>query len=191
MTVQNDSATLVRKVLPPALCAQLRSDLDWAVANRPSGEGSANFHPRMFELSAANLSLFELEPIVSFAEALIDPNCHVVHNNSFTSPPDPGGKGGWHQDDRLHLSTADGKPLPPTVRLAVQLFTANYVRRPPHPAAPPRPPIVYIAHPWAMAACGRMGQILTDVDTPECVPQQSAATFLVRASLLMSGCRGP
>ena len=41
-------------VLPPALCAQLRSDLDWALAN--SGEAGGHFPPRMFELSAANLS---------------------------------------------------------------------------------------------------------------------------------------
>ena len=59
----------------------------------------------MFELSAANLSLFEIEPICSFAEALIDPNCHVVHNNSFTSPPNPEGKGGWHQV-RRHRAVA-------------------------------------------------------------------------------------
>lgn len=113
----------------------------------------------MFELSAANLSLFEIEPIVSFvkypclvvnfwvrelpfaadssefaglqAEALIDGNCHVVHNNSFTSPGGKtDGKGGWHQDDRPHVTTTDGKPLPSTTRLAVQLFTANYVSFP-------------------------------------------------------------
>ena len=84
-------------VLPPALCAQLREDLDWVLANRPAGEGSDTFHPRMFELSASNLSLFEIEPICSFAEALIGgspgrrdgpiavrpQSVHVVHNNSF------------------------------------------------------------------------------------------------------------
>ena len=49
----------------------------------------------MFELSAANLSLFEIEPICSFAEALISPNCHVVHNNSFKSRSEGGGISGW------------------------------------------------------------------------------------------------
>lgn len=123
-----DGFIYVEKVLPPALCAQLRADLDWSTKHAPAGEGTDTFHPRMFELSAANLSLFELEPIVSFAEALIDRNCHVVHNNSFTSPGgNLAGKGGWHQDDRPHVTTVDGRPLPPTVRLAVQLFTANYI----------------------------------------------------------------
>ena len=63
-----DGFLYLPSVLPPALCAQLRDDLDWSLANRPAGEGSDTFHPRMFELSAANLSLFELEPICSFAE---------------------------------------------------------------------------------------------------------------------------
>lgn len=52
-------------------------------------------HPRMFEHSAANLSLFDIEPIVSFAEALISPACHVVHNNSFISHTGGGGISGW------------------------------------------------------------------------------------------------
>jgi hypothetical protein len=114
-----DGFLYLPSVLPPALCAQLRDDLDWSLANRPAGEGSDTFHPRMFELSAANLALFELEPICSFAEALIGggpdgaiagrpQSCHVVHNNSFKTLAKSGGdvyekgKGGWHQGTFMH-----------------------------------------------------------------------------------------
>ena len=48
----------------------------------------------MFEVSRANLRLFELEPVVSFAEALIDGPCHVIHNNSFRTYPGGGITGG-------------------------------------------------------------------------------------------------
>ena len=99
--MRRDGFLFLPKVLPPALTAQLRADLDWVLESNPademggSPEDSIHFHPRLFELSAANLSLFELEPICSFAEALISPNCHVVHNNSFKSRSEGGGISGW------------------------------------------------------------------------------------------------
>jgi ectoine hydroxylase-related dioxygenase (phytanoyl-CoA dioxygenase family) len=80
--------------------------------------------PRAFEHSRANLSLFDLEPIVSLAEALVSPDCHVIHNNSFKTPPG-GGLSTWHQDDPPHYLVTDGRP-PVNVRLPVLFFTANY-----------------------------------------------------------------
>jgi ectoine hydroxylase-related dioxygenase (phytanoyl-CoA dioxygenase family) len=78
----------------------------------------------MFELSGANLRLFDLEPIVTFAERLVAANCHVIHNNSFRTPPE-GGISGWHQDDPPHFEVTHGEP-PANVRLPVLLFTCNY-----------------------------------------------------------------
>ena len=96
----------------------------------------------MFERSQANLDLFELEPMISFAEKLIGetngdrssyigiPNCntiHVVHNNSFTVAPHSFGlaNSSWHQDDSPHIISLDGQPLK-NVRLNVLLFTINF-----------------------------------------------------------------
>lgn len=118
----------LENVLPPDWCAELRADLDWALENNPNGLNSVSerieLAHRMFEHSAANLRLFELEPIVSFAEALIADNCHVIHNNSFKSPVG-GGLIGWHQDDPAHYIVTDGQP-PTNVHLPVLFFTANY-----------------------------------------------------------------
>jgi len=98
---------------------------------------------RMFENSPHNLDLFALEPIVTFAEHLIGgangtdysiddgiPNAnivHVIHNNSFTIPPQTDGlaKNKWHQDDTPHILSLDGKPLS-NIRLNVLAFTVNY-----------------------------------------------------------------
>lgn len=79
----------------------LKADLDWSLGHftsldeDPNGkllgqksESSIQLCHRMFEHSPANLNLFDLEPIVSLAEALVAPNCHVIHNNSFISPPE-------------------------------------------------------------------------------------------------------
>src|SRR5262249_19305743 len=76
------------------------------------------------ETSPANLRLFDLEPIVGFAEALVSPSCHVIHNNSFRTPL---GKGitSWHQDDPSHYIVTHGEP-PTNVRLPVLVFTTNY-----------------------------------------------------------------
>ena len=62
----------------------------------------------MFEHSEANRRLFELEPIVSFAEALVAENCHVIHNNSFQTFPG-GGITSWHQDDAPHYIVYRGR----------------------------------------------------------------------------------
>ena len=126
----NEGFLFLPQVLTADHCQQLRSDLEWSLENNPNGLNSGNAKSsmhlchRMFENSSANLNLFDLEPIVSFAEALVEANCHVIHNNSFVTRPG-GGITGWHQDDGLHYQVLDGKP-PINVRLPVLLFTANY-----------------------------------------------------------------
>jgi ectoine hydroxylase-related dioxygenase (phytanoyl-CoA dioxygenase family) len=108
---------------------ELKADLDDALGAKKSEPPKPNpakirLHNRMFEISRMNLQLFDLEPIVSFAEALIDGPCHVIHNNSFQTPPG-GGITGWHQDDPPHMVVTHGEP-PTNIRLPVLLFTANY-----------------------------------------------------------------
>jgi ectoine hydroxylase-related dioxygenase (phytanoyl-CoA dioxygenase family) len=121
-----DGYLFLKSVLTPEMCAEMRADLDRALAAdppRPNPSGIELNH-RMFEVSRANLHLFELEPIVSFAEALIDGPCHVIHNNSFRTLPG-GGITGWHQDDAPHIKLLSGEP-PTNIRLSVTHFTANY-----------------------------------------------------------------
>ncbi|MEZ4621921.1 MAG: hypothetical protein R2867_41320 [Caldilineaceae bacterium] len=90
-TFHKQGFLFLQHVLPPDWCAQLRADLDWALENNPNGLNASNekliLAHRLFESSQANLRLFDMEPIVSLAEALIAPNCHVIHNNSFKTPP--------------------------------------------------------------------------------------------------------
>ncbi len=115
----------LEEVVPLEMIEELKADLDRElVANNEEGDGIIQLHHRMFETSAANLRLFELEPIVTFAERLIGTTTHVVHNNSFRTPL---GKGitTWHQDDPPHYLVTHGEP-PTNVRLPVLLFTANY-----------------------------------------------------------------
>ena len=115
-----------KHVLPPDLVAHLRADLDRALADQQRVSGnSKSLHHRMFEISAANLDLFDLEPIVSFAEAVIASPCHVIHNNSFITPPG-GGISSWHQDDPPHFLVTEGEP-PKNIRLPVLFFTCNYM----------------------------------------------------------------
>jgi Phytanoyl-CoA dioxygenase (PhyH) len=116
----------LKSVLTSEMCAELRADLDSALADDPPPPNSSKMelNHRMFEVSRANLRLFDLEPIVSFAEALIDGPCHVIHNNSFRTYPG-GGITGWHQDDPLHMRVLHGEP-PTNIRLAVTHFTCNY-----------------------------------------------------------------
>jgi ectoine hydroxylase-related dioxygenase (phytanoyl-CoA dioxygenase family) len=124
-TFHRQGFLVVHDVLTPERIAPLKADLDRAlVENDEEGDGVIQLHHRMFEISPTNLSLFDLEPIVSFAEALIVGPCHVVHNNSFRVQP---GKGitTWHQDDSPHFLVTHGEP-PANVRLPVLLFTANY-----------------------------------------------------------------
>ena len=120
-----DGYLFLHELLPSDWIAELKADLDRALAeNNEEGDGVIQLHHRMFESSEANLRLFDLEPIVSFAEALIATTTHVIHNNSFRTPL---GKGitTWHQDDPPHFLVTSGEP-PTNVRLPVLLFTANY-----------------------------------------------------------------
>lgn len=120
-----DGYLVLRGALTPGQIAELKADLDRELeANAEAGDGIIQLHHRMFETSRANLGLFDREPVASFAEALVDRNCHVVHNNSFRVQP---GKGitTWHQDDPPHYLVTHGEP-PANVRLPVLLFTANY-----------------------------------------------------------------
>ena len=120
-----DGCLFLEELLPLDWIAELKSDLDRELkANNEEGDGVIQLHHRMFETSLPNLKLFDMEPIVSFAEALVSKSCHVVHNNSFRSPL---GKGitTWHQDDPPHYLVTHGEP-PTNVKLPVLLFTANY-----------------------------------------------------------------
>ncbi len=127
-TFHRQGFLFLQNVLPPEWCAELRKDLDWALENNPNGLNGISermrLAHRMFETSQANLRLFDMEPIVSFAEALVAKNCHVIHNNSFRTYPG-GGITTWHQDDAPHYIVTHGEP-PTNVRLPVLLFTANY-----------------------------------------------------------------
>jgi ectoine hydroxylase-related dioxygenase (phytanoyl-CoA dioxygenase family) len=115
----------LENVLPPGWCAELREDLDRRLRETPEDEAATmRLRPRMFEQSAANLRLFDVEPVVSFAEALVAKNCHVIHNNSFITKPG-GGITTWHQDDPPHYLVTHGEP-PTNIRLPVLFFTANY-----------------------------------------------------------------
>ena len=134
---------VIPHVLTPERCQKLREDLDEDIARQPPLENQKIFFShRMFERSKANLELFELEPMISFAEHLIGntdgdsairsgiPSCntvHVIHNNSFILSPHNKGLAGstWHQDDSLHILSLDGKPLK-NVRLNVLAFTINF-----------------------------------------------------------------
>ncbi len=136
---------VIPNVLTPEQCEILRNDLD---ENLQKTEGkdyqkSKKIIKRMFEHSQENLKLFDLEPMVTFAEHLIGeangigysihdgiPNAniiHVIHNNSFKIPPQTDGlaKNAWHQDDTPHVISLDGKPLT-NIRLNVLAFTVNY-----------------------------------------------------------------
>jgi ectoine hydroxylase-related dioxygenase (phytanoyl-CoA dioxygenase family) len=119
-----DGFLVLHDVLPKELIPVLRSDLDQALVADVQPGAALELRMRMFELSRANLAIFELEPVVSFAEKLVQFDCHVVHNNSFRTPPG-GGISTWHQDDPPHYLVTHGEP-PTNVRLPVMLFTANY-----------------------------------------------------------------
>ena len=119
-----DGYLVLHEVLPAVLMEQLRADLDTALGDQSFEGQIIELHHRMFETSPANLSLFDMEPIVSFAEAVIDRNCHVIHNNSFRTRHGMGITT-WHQDDPAHYIVTHGEP-PTNVHLPVLLFTANY-----------------------------------------------------------------
>jgi ectoine hydroxylase-related dioxygenase (phytanoyl-CoA dioxygenase family) len=123
-----DGFLVIHDVVPPDWCAQMREDLDKALTENGEDNPKAaiQLHHRMFETSQTNLRLFDLEPIATFAEKLIDTTTHVIHNNSFRVPPgEEFGITGWHQDDAPHYLVTHGEP-PTNVRLPVLLFTCNY-----------------------------------------------------------------
>src|SRR5947199_2891535 len=73
-----DGFLFLHNILPPDWVQVLRADLNRElVANNEEGDGVIQLHHRMFETSQANLRLFDREPIVSFAEALVSKSCHV------------------------------------------------------------------------------------------------------------------
>src|SRR5487761_1522267 len=86
-----DGFLVVHNVLPEDLIDQLKADLDAELGETNDPQAKAEIHLRMFESSRANLSLFDREPIVTFAERLIGDDrpkfgaeaVHVIHNNSF------------------------------------------------------------------------------------------------------------
>jgi ectoine hydroxylase-related dioxygenase (phytanoyl-CoA dioxygenase family) len=131
-----DGYLFLPSVLPPDWCAELRDDLDRALAEEGTAARREQLNiglvTRMFERSRANLRLFDVEPIVTFAETLIGRDesrlgaeaVHVIHNNSFVTEAG-GGITTWHQDDPAHFKITHGEP-PTNIRLPVLLFTANY-----------------------------------------------------------------
>lgn len=124
-TFHREGYLFLENVLPPDWIAELKEDLDRGLEERnDTNTGIIELHTRMFEKSDANLRLFDLEPIASFAEALVAPDCHVIHNNSFRTQRGMG-IATWHQDDPAHYLVTHGEP-PTNVRLPVLLFTANY-----------------------------------------------------------------
>jgi ectoine hydroxylase-related dioxygenase (phytanoyl-CoA dioxygenase family) len=116
-----DGYIFVHNVLPPDWVAELKGDLERILRDLTPGAIAT----RLFETSTANLRLFDMEPIAGFAENLVSNTCHVIHNNSFATPPGSQGISRWHQDDPPHYLVTHGDP-PTNVRLPVLFFTANY-----------------------------------------------------------------
>lgn len=126
-----DGYLFLPEFLRADLVAELRADLDRELdsleltyTGKDDRDETMRLRVRMFEHSAANLELFDMDPIAAFAEMLIAPSCHVIHNNSFITRPS-GGITTWHQDDASHYLVTHGEP-PTNVRLPVLFFTANY-----------------------------------------------------------------
>lgn len=136
-----DGFLVIRDVLRPETCDQLIEDLELRIYEE---RNSSRFAHRMFETSQANLNLFWMEPIVTFAEQLIEDNgsistakwyegipsaneTHVIHNNSFIIKARKKGLGqsGWHTDDTPHYLSLDGHPLT-NMRPSVLAFTCLY-----------------------------------------------------------------
>jgi len=123
-----DGYVLLPEILPRDLCDRLRADFDRI---SPTTHQPTECAVRLFEHSQANLELFDCEPVVTLAEALLgeDRNygvetCHVVHNNSFRTSQG-GGFSSWHHDDSPHFICTDDDP-PTNIHLPVMLMTANF-----------------------------------------------------------------
>jgi len=121
LTFHRDGCLFIENVLPPDMVAQLRDDLLDALEGRPE---PLAIRERMFEVSRANLDLFDLEPIVSLAELLVLPDCHVICNNAFRAS-EGAAIDQWHQDDPPHFLVIDGE-APTNVLLPPLVMTCNY-----------------------------------------------------------------
>ena len=131
-----DGYLFLPKFLTRDFCRELREDLDKDFA-RDENDKDAGFRLRtcLFERSAANLRLFDMDPMAKFAETMLDwighaisppvSQTHVIHNNSFIVRPGCPGLSTWHQDDPPHYVVTGGEP-PKNVHLPVLWFTANY-----------------------------------------------------------------
>src|SRR3954462_3500639 len=58
-----DGYLLIKNVLTPDMCAELRGDLDKLLGGHKKTHEACELRMRMFENSQANLRLFDLEPI--------------------------------------------------------------------------------------------------------------------------------
>jgi ectoine hydroxylase-related dioxygenase (phytanoyl-CoA dioxygenase family) len=121
-----DGFLVLHNILTTEQVAELKADLATAISKPQPGEQEyqAGLRCRLFENSKANADLFEQEPITTLAEALIAPDCHVVHNNGFSTPSGTR-LAPWHQDDAPHFLVTEGE-VPKNIHLPVLLFTANY-----------------------------------------------------------------
>ena len=127
-TFDRDGVVFLPEFLPRFWCEEMHADLIRAlVMKRPRDHRGAMLEiaHRLFEVSAANLKLFDVEPMVTFAESILSAECHVTHNNSFLSPINGGGIASWHQDDAPHFLVTEGE-APSNIKLPCLLFTANY-----------------------------------------------------------------
>ena len=120
-----DGYLFLRHVLTPAMVEALKSDLDRGLLERKKTAGAGSeLLVRMMETSAASLALFDMEPVVTIAEALLGDDCHVIMNTGIRTPCGAGFHS-WHQDDPAHFLVTHGDP-PTNVHLPVLLFTAHY-----------------------------------------------------------------
>jgi hypothetical protein len=63
---------------------------------------------RGFELDRAFRDLLVAEPMISIAEAILGPDCHMTSQNILRTPP--GKERGWHVDDGGYFLLPDGVP---------------------------------------------------------------------------------
>ena len=133
---------VIPNVLSLDQCRELIGDLDAAATREGTGTaGDVYIYKKLFEHSDANLLLFDQEPVVTLAEALLnDPRavppgnngscptalqCHVINNNGSIVPPRRAGVKVWHQDDPPHYIVTEGDP-PTNVHFPPLFLTANY-----------------------------------------------------------------
>jgi ectoine hydroxylase-related dioxygenase (phytanoyl-CoA dioxygenase family) len=121
-----DGYCFLKNVLTPAEVQALRAAMERKYAD-PAMHGEGDHIRgislmRMYEYDRAFRDIIVREPIVSLAEAILGPDCHMMSQNALRYEPGQGG--GWHIDDRLHF------PLPEDVprhdaRLTLPCFVLN------------------------------------------------------------------